>query len=161
VLGGWQLSGVMRVASGTPFSVVDGSPLLDTDFDGFSESSRAVVADRSVIGAHVTDPDTATEVLPRAAFRSLRITDTYDDISPRNGFFGPGTKNVDLALAKTFLMPWSAHRFAVRLEAFNAFNTVKFAFPVNDITNPNFGRLLSGATNYTPRTLQLVLRYQY
>ena len=161
LLGGWQLSGVMRLASGTPFSVVDGSPALDADFDGFSESSRAVLADRSVVGAHVSDPDTATQVLPRAAFRSLRITDTYADIGPRNGFFGPGTKNVDLALAKTFRMPWPAHSFAVRLEAFNAFNTVKFAFPVNDITNVNFGRLISGATNYAPRTLQLVLRYRY
>jgi hypothetical protein len=49
----------------------------------------------------------------------------------------------------------------VRIEAFNAFNTVKFGFPVNDITNVNFGRLLSGATSYGPRTLQLVLRYRY
>jgi hypothetical protein len=28
-------------------------------------------------------------------------------------------------------------------------------------TNPNFGRLISAATNYAPRTLQLVLRYRY
>ena len=70
ILGGWQFSGVARLASGTPFSVVDTSPALDTDFDGFSESSRAVVVDPSVIGAHVTDPDTATQALPRAAFRS-------------------------------------------------------------------------------------------
>ena len=161
VLGGWQLSGVARLASGTPFSVVDTSPALDTDFDGFSESSRAVVVDPSVIGAHVTDPDTATQVLPRAAFRSLAFGDDYDDIGPRNGFFTPGTKNVDLALAKNFRLPWDGHVFAFRAELFNAFNTVKFGFPVNDITNPNFGRLIGAATNYAPRTLQLVFRYRY
>ena len=161
VFGGWQLSGVMRLASGTPFSVVDTSPALDTDFDGFSESSRAVVVDPSVIGAHVTDPDTATQVLPRSAFRSLTFGDDYDDIGPRNGFFTPGTKNVDLALAKNFSMPWQGHVLAFRVEAFNAFNSVKFGFPVNDITNQNFGRLISAATNYAPRTLQLVLRYRY
>ena len=161
LLGGWQLSGVMRMASGTPFSVVDTSPALDADFDGFSESSRAVILDPSVVGAHVDDPDTATQILPRSAFRSLTVTDTYDNISPRNGFFTPGTKNVDLALAKSFRMPWQGQRVSVRIEAFNAFNTVKFGFPVNDITNPNFGRLISAATNYAPRTLQFVLRYIY
>jgi outer membrane receptor protein involved in Fe transport len=161
ILGGWQLSGVMRLASGTPFSIVDTSPALDADFDGFSESARPVIVDRSVIGAHVSDPDTSTQVLPRTAFRSLRITDTYSDISPRNGFFGPGTKNVDLALAKNFRLPWSTDLLSVRIEAYNALNTVKFAFPVNDIANVNFGRLTGAATGYAPRTLQLVLRYQY
>ena len=91
----------------------------------------------------------------------MRFGDTYDNISPRNGFFTPGTKNVDLALAKNFRLPWDGHKVAVRIEAFNAFNTVKFGFPVNDIANVNFGRLLGGATNYAPRTLQFVLRYQY
>jgi outer membrane receptor protein involved in Fe transport len=161
VFGGWQLSGVMRLASGTPFSVVDTSPALDTDFDGFNESSRPVMVDPSVIGAHVSDPDTATQVLPRAAFRTLTFNDGYDDISPRNGFFGPGTKNVDLALAKNFRLPYQGHTFAVRIEAFNAFNQVKFGLPVNDITNVNFGRLTAGATGYSPRVLQLVLRYRY
>ena len=161
VLGGWQLSGVARLASGTPFSVIDTSVTVDTDFDGFNESSRAVIVDPSVIGTQVDDPDTATQLLPRAAFRSLTFTDTYDDISPRNGFYTPGTQNVDLALAKVFTMPWQGQRLSVRIEAYNAFNTVKFGFPVNDIANINFGRLISGATNYAPRTLQLVLRYQY
>lgn len=161
VLGGWQLSGVVRVASGTPFSVIDTSVTLDTDFDGFSESSRPVVVDPSVVGVHVTDPDTATQKLPRAAFRSLTYADGYDDIAPRNGFFTPGTRNVDLALAKSFRMPWQGQSLAVRIEAFNAFNTVKFGFPVNDIANVNFGRLTGAATNYAPRTLQLVLRYRY
>jgi hypothetical protein len=58
-------------------------------------------------------------------------------------------------------MPWQGHVLALRVEAFNAFNSVKFGFPVNDITNPNFGKLISAATNYAPRTLQLVLRYRY
>jgi outer membrane receptor protein involved in Fe transport len=161
VLGGWQLSGVARVASGTPFSVFDTSVTVDSDFDGFSESSRAVIVDKSVIGAHVTDPDTATQTLPRAAFRSLTFTDGYDDISPRNGFFTPGTKNVDLALSKNFRMPWQGQVLAVRIEAFNAFNTVKFGFPVNDIANVNFGRLTGAANNYSARVLQFVLRYRY
>jgi outer membrane receptor protein involved in Fe transport len=162
-VGGWQLSGVLKLASGTPFSVVDTSAARDIDFDGFAESSRAAIVDPSVIGAHVTDPDTATEMLPRSAFRPVDYTDTIDNISPRNGFFGPGTRNVDLALAKNFRLPRQNQWLSVRIEAYNAFNQVKFGFPVNDInpTVSNFGRLISGATGYNARVLQFVLRYRY
>jgi hypothetical protein len=50
---------------------------------------------------------------------------------------------------------------SVRVEAFNAFNQVRFGFPNTDINNANFGRILGTATSYAPRTIQLVLRYRY
>jgi outer membrane receptor protein involved in Fe transport len=161
--GGWQLSGVVKLASGTPFSVIDSSTARDLDFDGFGDSSRPVILDRSIIGNDVSDPNTAQQQLPRAAFRPADpAIDSIDDLSPRNGFFAPGTKNVDLALAKNFRMPYEGHNLAVRIEAFNAFNQVKFGFPINDIVNvTNFGRLTGAATGYSARTLQLVLRYRY
>jgi hypothetical protein len=163
VLGGWQLSGVVKLASGTPFSVIDSSTARDLDFDGFGDSSRPVILDRSIIGNHVSDPNTSQQQLPRSAFAPADpAIHTIDDLSPRNGFFGPGTKNVDLALSKNFRMPYEGHNLAVRIEAFNAFNQVKFAFPINDIVNSqNFGRLTGAATGYSARTLQLVLRYRY
>jgi hypothetical protein len=160
-LGGWQLSGVVKLVSGTPFSVIDSSVSRDIDFDGFADSGRPVILDRSIIGAHVSNPNTSQQVLPRSAFRSADYTDTIDDISPRNGFFAPGTRNVDLALAKNMRMPWQGQMFSVRIEAFNAFNTVKFGFPTNDIASVNFGRLLGSATSYSARVVQLVLRYRY
>ena len=75
-------------------------------------------------------------------------------------FFGR-TRNVDALLAKTFRMPWPNHTVGVRIEAYNVLNTVKFGFPVNDITNANFGKLLGQANSYGPRVVQLVLRYRY
>lgn len=162
VLGGWQLSGVVKLASGTPFSVIDSTPARDLDFDGFADSSRPVILDRSIIGNHVSNPNTALQQLPRAAFAPADpAIHTIDDLSPRNGFFTPGTKNVDLALSKNFRMPYEGHNLSVKIEAFNAFNQVKFGFPVNDINNSNFGRLTGAATGYNARQLQLVLRYRY
>jgi outer membrane receptor protein involved in Fe transport len=161
VLAGWQLSGVVKLASGTPFSVIDSSVTRDIDFDGFAETNRAAIVDPSVIGAHVSNPNTSQQVLPRSAFRSVDFTDTFDDISPRNGFYTPGTRNVDLVLAKNFSMPWQGQSVSVRIEAYNALNTVKFGFPTNDINNVNFGRILGAATSYSPRVVQLVLRYRY
>ncbi len=68
---------------------------------------------------------------------------------------------MDLALSKVFQMPWSAHSLDFRFEAFNVFNHVQFGFPTVDVTSATFAAITGVATTYTPRTLQLVLRYRY
>jgi hypothetical protein len=40
VLGGWQVSGTLRLTSGTPFTVTQ--PGLDLDFDGFAEGRPVI-----------------------------------------------------------------------------------------------------------------------
>jgi outer membrane receptor protein involved in Fe transport len=158
VLGGWHLSGVLKLASGTPFSITDAA--RDLEFDGFSEA-RPVLVDPSVLGAHVTHRDTAQQALPRAAFRSTRFGDSAEDLVPRNAFYVDGTRNVDLAMSKSFSMPWHGQSLALRIEAFNAFNWVQFGFPNTDFTSAAFGAITTTATTYAPRTVQLVLRYRY
>jgi hypothetical protein len=158
-LGGWMISGVVRLISGTPFTIT--SPGVDLEFDGFAEA-RPVLLDPSVLGAHVTHRDTSQQVLPRSAFRAVAFGDSVEDLVPRNAFYGDGLERVDLALSKTFAMPWSGHNLAVRFEAFNAFNQVQFGFPGTDFNVPaSFGVISGTATSYSPRTLQMVLRYRY
>jgi hypothetical protein len=156
--GGWMLSGVVKLISGTPFTVTTTG--VDLDFDGFAES-RPVLLDPSILGVSVDDRETSTTVLPRAAFRPVTFGDGIEDLVPRNAFYGDGVRNVDLALSKTFLMPWQGHTMGVRIEAFNAFNWVQFGFPITDTTSPNFGQLNALATTYSPRVVQLVFRYRY
>jgi outer membrane receptor protein involved in Fe transport len=156
--GGWMLSGVVKLISGTPFGIT--ATGVDLGFDGFAEA-RPVLLDPSVLGVSVDDRETATSVLPRSAFRAVTFGDRIEDLVPRNAFYGDGVQNVDLALSKTFRMPWQAHTMGVRIEAFNAFNQVQFGFPVTDINNAAFGQLNTLATNYSPRVLQLVFRYRY
>lgn len=161
VLGGWQISDVLKIASGTPFSVTDSTAARpDLTFDGFAET-RPVLLDPSILGNHITDPSTSQQLLPRTAFRSSQYGDPEDQIVPRNAFYGDGFWNVDLAASKIFQMPWRGHSMGVRIEMFNAFNRVQFNFPTVDIASPSFGRILTGATNYAPRVIQLVLRYRY
>jgi hypothetical protein len=156
--GGWMLSGVVRIASGTPFTIT--ATGVDLEFDGFAEA-RPVVIDSSVLGATVSHRDTATQALPRAAFRPVAFGDTIEDLVPRNAFYSDRMERVDLALSKSFAMPWSGHSLAVRFEAFNAFNHVQFGFPDTNINNATFGTITGVATSYSPRTLQLVFRYRY
>jgi hypothetical protein len=157
-LGGWMVSGVVRLSSGTPFTIT--STAVDLDLDGFAEA-RPVLVDPSVVGVHVDDRDTATEVLPRTAFRAVSFGDTIDMLVPRNAFYGDSLERIDLGLSKAFQMPWQGHSLNVRFEAYNAFNHVQFGFPNTDHNAAAFGTITGVGTGYTPRTLQVVLRYRY
>jgi len=156
--GGWQFSGVVKLAKGTPFTVT--TTALDLNFDGFSES-RPVLLDPSVLGNSVNHPATSTAALPRSAFRALTSADFNTPILGRNTFFLDGVKNVDFGINKIFSMPWEGHKLTVRADLFNAFNHVQYGFPSSVTTNTNFGAITGAATLYVPRNIQVSLRYQY
>lgn len=156
--GGWMLSGVVKLISGTPFTVV--ATGVDLDFDGFAES-RPVLLDPSILGNKVNHRDVSVSRLPRAAFRPVTFGDTIEDLVPRNAFYGDGVQNVDLALAKSFPMPWDTHRLYVRVEGFNVFNQVQFGFPDTNINNATFGVINGLSNSYSARVVQLLLRYTY
>ncbi|HEX4900127.1 MAG TPA: hypothetical protein VFV61_06305, partial [Pyrinomonadaceae bacterium] len=158
VLGGWQFSTVVKLAKGTPFTVVTTG--VDLNLDGFAES-RPILLNPSILGRSVADPATATISLPSSAFRQLTIADRGASILGRNTFFGDGVRNIDFGIFKNFPMPWEGHRLTLRADMFNAFNHVQYGFPTTDITNANFGRILGLGTLYSPRTIQFSLRYQY
>ena len=156
--GGWQFSGVMKLAKGTPFTVT--TTALDLNFDGFSES-RPVILDPSILGNGVNNPATSRDALPRTAFRALTSNDFNTPILGRNTFFLDGVKNVDFGITKIFSMPWEGHKLTVRADLFNAFNHVQYGFPSSLTSNTNFGAITSTATLYAPRSIQVSLRYQY
>ncbi len=156
LVGGWTLSGILRLAHGTPFTVTDTA--RDLNFDGFSEN-RPILLDSSILGTVVGDPDASTSILARDKFRTAQFGESGMVVG-RNTFFGDGQATIDLGLYKTFRAPWN-HTFTVRFEAYNAFNTVQYGFPTSDISNANFGRILTGATLYAPRTLQLGMQYRF
>lgn len=159
ILGGWQATMVFKWAHGTPFTVINGSG-VDLNFDGFNETRPALV-DTSVLGRSIDNPATSQENLPRSAFRAPTVADFGCCILGRNTFYIDGVKNFDFAFAKSFPLPFEGHRFYVRADLFNAFNHVQWGFPINDLTNANFGRITSTATSYAPRNIQVSLRYVF
>jgi hypothetical protein len=67
--------------------------------------------------------------------------------------------NVDLAVAKSFQMPWEGHRLQLRGEAFNVFNNVNFTNPSLALHNPGtFGEFTKTTP---PRVMQFALRYEF
>lgn len=158
VLGGWQVSGVVRLTSGTPFTVIQTG--LDLDFDGFAEG-RPVLLDPSILGRTISDPATSREQLPLTAFRPYVAGDSLDSVVGRNTFFGDGLQTVDLGLYKNFPLGGS-RSFSFRLEVYNLFNAVQYAFPALNISTPaTFGAITGNNGLYIPRTVQLAFRFRY
>jgi hypothetical protein len=157
LLGGWQVSGTLKLASGTPFTVTQTG--LDLNFDGFGEG-RPVILDKSILGVSVDNPDTSTQVLPVTAFRATTIFDTIDDIVGRNTFFGDGLVMVDLGVYKSFRV-YKAQTVSLRVQIFNLLNYVQYGFPTTDIANVNFAKITTTNGLYIPRTVQINVRYQF
>lgn len=157
--GGWQVSAVLKMSKGTPFTVITTG--VDLNLDGFSET-RPVLLDTSVLGRSISNPASSQQLLPRSAFRALTIADFNTSTLGRNTFFGDGVQNVDLGITKSFPMPWEGHKLTVRADLFNAFNHAQFGFPAVDVVgSANFGAITGLATQYAPRTILVSLRYQY
>ncbi len=158
-LGGWQVATVVRFASGTPFSVRNTAG-VDLNFDSFIES-RPVIIDPSILGRGVDHPATSRAALPRSAFRAATLADFENGIVGRNTFFRDGQKVVDIGITKYFEMPFEGHRLMLRADMFNAFNHVWYGTPVTDIAATNFGAITGTNALYTPRVVQIALRYTF
>jgi Carboxypeptidase regulatory-like domain/TonB dependent receptor len=151
--GGWQLSAVVKLAHGTPFTVVDTGG-GDINYDGFSEN-RPVILDPSILGSTVGDPDTSEQILSRTAFVRATTSD-YERLVGRNTFYGDGVRNLDMGLTKNFSLP-TDDRLLFRIEAYNVFNRRQWNFPTADLASTAFGRITTQFN--TPRTVQVQVRY--
>jgi hypothetical protein len=79
----------------------------------------------------------------------------------RNTFRGPRYFNVDFALIKGFRIPFligSGADVQLRLEAFNAFDTVNLFNPINNVADPLFGK---STTALPGRILQFSARFAF
>ncbi|HYR43297.1 MAG TPA: TonB-dependent receptor [Terriglobia bacterium] len=154
-VGGWQLSMITRYRSGLP-SAIFYNGIWPTNFsfgavaypinpsfsvsNGFNQKGNpAVFSDTSVAGNWL--PMYAGSVGTRAAVRLAGMT------------------NFDIAVAKSFKLPFEGHRIQFRGEAFNAFNHANFLNPNLDASSPStFGEYTQATA---PRVMQFVLRYEF
>ena len=159
ILGGWQMSGVLKLVHGTPFTVTGTG--IDLNLDGFAET-RPILLDPSILGNSISNPRTSQQLLPITAFRSpTSVSDFGCCVLGRNTFYLDGVNNVDFAFSKTFTMPWEGHSLFVRADMFNAFNHFQWGFPNATYTSSTLGVLSSGATQYAPRNIQVSLKYNF
>ncbi len=139
LLGGWQLSTVTLLKTGTPFTVQAGS-----DGPGFGNADgasgdRPHVLDPSILGRTIGNPDTSRQRLPRDAFAYQRIGDLAGSLGLRT-FRRGKIANVNASLSRNWALG-SDSKLTFRAESVNFFNTPQFADPNVGLTSPAFGRI--------------------
>ena len=158
ILGGWQIATVIRLSSGTPFTVVD-SGAADIDFDGVANSRPVCIDPNGCGNLHVDSPVDSTAKLQKKSFRHPVYGDTLANLIGRNTYYTDGFESIDLGFYKSFRMPMRSDSVMVRLDVFNVTNHTTYGFPSSDFNATTFGRITG--TAYTPRTMQFGLRYIY
>jgi hypothetical protein len=157
VLGGWQVSGIVTLQTGVPFTITTSS----FDAAGLGNIPALVSGNRPNI---ICDPNSGGQGTQQQWFNTTCFTPnpptTATNIpnipgtSGRGVVFGPPTKRVDFTLAKYFRFSETV-RLQLRGEAFNLFNTTNFRGISTNVTTTNFGQV---TTTRDPRILQLGIK---
>ncbi|MHB8734838.1 MAG: outer membrane beta-barrel protein, partial [Terriglobales bacterium] len=142
VLNNWQISGIARFITGTPFGVGFGvNGIGNQNITGsYTEPARIVLNGNPLQGT----TDSPYNRLNAAAF-SLPAVGSIGLGAPVNYLSNPGINNFDLSLEKRFPVT-ERTAFTIRADAFNAFNHVQF-------TGINNGLSYSSLTSTTPNNL--------
>ncbi len=178
VLNDWQVAGIAVFQSGLPFSIIDNPGNAVIQRANFNRNFNSDIYTSGNTGnrlngffntaAFVRSCPIGTlvsGVLVACSNNGVGAVNNpnFDPANPfgnttRNGFTGPGQKNVDLSLIK--IIPFSERlRGEFRIEAFNLFNWVNYALPNNNISGTNFGRIERAATG--PRVIQLAMKLNF
>jgi hypothetical protein len=184
IIGGWQLTGIMRLHSGIPLPFAQGAPFEEGTWATNWQLASSLVRIRDVKSdnvSNVADPTGDTSGTrpnifadPVEAFRSFR-SPRAGEVGDRNILRLPRYFVMDAGLSKTFRMPYSeSHHLQFRWEVFNLTNTQPFGqvFALSGAQDPytgepgsDFGRYFDsqkpvGETR-PGRVMQFALRYVF
>jgi hypothetical protein len=153
LVGGWELSAIITLQDGFPFSV-----LSDQDFS--NTGAFAPMPDRICNGA---GPQTVAEWFNVNCFSTDALAQALANGTPRFGnarrniLIGPGTKQWDVSVIKRNPISEKVN-LEFRAEFFNIFNHPNFGTPGATIGTSSFGQLTSAAS---PRDIQFGLKLQF
>jgi hypothetical protein len=168
VFGGWAISGITTVQSGTPFTVFNSSQ----DFSGFNQfNDRPDVVGTGRLHQDNRNPDAAFD---KTYFSAAPPTGRVGN-SGRNQYYGPGLSNYNFAASKNFPLGTEKVHLQFRADFFNIFNHTNFANPVGNQSNRNFGKITAtvgsatatavgttaGVVGGGPRVIQGALRLEF
>lgn len=161
-LGGWEVSGVVNLASGLPFTVTTSN--VDPAGLGLLTHGTVAVGRPNQVG-NPNIAATNTTIHNRAhwfntsAFALAPVCATGNtSCAPGNehpgSVNGPGVSRVDVGLFRNFKIEDHVN-FQFRAEAFNLLNNTNFVGLSTNVQSTNFGQATSARD---PRTLQIALK---
>lgn len=149
VLSGWQLNGITRLQSGSPFTVVSGR---DTNLDGNNNDRADLISDPKLSSNRSRD-ERITQYFNPGAFTTPPVGSSGN--ASRNLLYGPGSITWDFSLFKNITL-FERRTLQFRGEFFNFLNVVNLGNPNTTLSNRNVGRILSAGP---ARVIQFGLKY--
>jgi hypothetical protein len=167
LLSDWQFAPSIRITSGIPLNILDGSD-VSLNGEGLDRPNVVPAVSRYVNHYGVSGTALFYQVLNKAAFVTA-APGTYGNLS-RNAVRAPGAVSVDAAVSRFFPIR-ERLQMETRFEAFNAINHANLdpTKLVVNVNNANFGRINGVSTPtfpgnpspYDPRILQLALKLHF
>jgi hypothetical protein len=159
ILGGWELSQILTIETGTPFTVtIPGDPLGENNGDPFQFPDRSYGSGCKT----AVNPGNPSQYVKLQCF-SPPVFSTLMGNERRNSLTGPGEVELDGSVSKT--IPFTEFiKTQFRADFFNVINHANFTSPNdNRAIMDQFGNAIpfAGAitlTNTTSRQLQLSLK---
>jgi hypothetical protein len=137
--GGWELSGVLFLHTGLPFTPTQS----EFGFDNVGGNGVAQAVPAAGTPHHCGSSSARTSCLNIGQFPAAgdlsQIFAPYD----RNQFTGPGYFDTDMTLAKSFPIFHEGTNLKLGMTGYNLFNHPNFANPESNVTSSVFGQSLS------------------
>jgi hypothetical protein len=146
---GWSISPIITLRSGLPFAIYTGK---DNNYDGIANNDRPNLVPG--VSPYLSNPGVSAWFNTAAFVANPAGTDGN---VPREFMSGPGTRNVDLAISRSFAIN-ERFKLTARAEALNAFNMVSLNAPNGTVTSPQFGVITSAQAM---RRMQFGLKLTY
>ena len=172
IIGGWQLSGLIRWTSGFPVNVDNGGQYpTNYQLEGNAVKLQNVTTGTNYTGSGgLNGTNSYPNLFTLGNNAYLDFGYAYPGgTGARNQIRGPGYFGIDIGATKRWLMPWSDKQsLQFRWEVFNITNSVRFdvqsasASTGGGLANGNsgtFGNFSGTLTN--PRIMQIALRYEF
>ena len=164
VLGGWQLNGILSIASGTPLNFGGNSAVLNAPGNGntlnwFGPGPIQVTKGNGRQATWFTPAKCSSTVMTSCFAQPGQFNGgqpEFGNLSP-NVISGPGFWNLDGSVFRNFQIT-ERFRLQMRGECFSCANTPQWNNPNTDINSTNFG-LITGAGG--ARSIQLGAKLQF
>jgi hypothetical protein len=165
ILGGWELTGIVTLQGGSPFTVSSGgSPSLA----GSRSPNYADVLPDCDINARPSGKEPRLQWFNTTCFKNA-ATGTFGNLG-RNRLRGPAFETLDLGLYRNFKIN-EGMNLQFRTEFFNALNHTNFGLPNAGLGSiATFGTILSTSgggglysegTSADPRIIQFALKFTF
>jgi len=126
IFGGWQVSPLLIIQSGQPFT-----PVMSNGGNSYASGGGGFAWYPNVIGSPTLANRGPKQWFNEAAF-AVPASGTFGN-ERRNQLTGPGLSTVNLSLRKSFPI-WEEVRVQIGADADNVFNHASFALPNNNLS---------------------------